>query len=135
MNKGSVEDRLEIRELMEQFAHGAMLLDGDYWGETWAEEGSWKLPSMETAAVGKDVVKAAFKEKMAYVDYISMISVPADIEVDGDRATARCFCRELIYPKAGGKVTVVGYFNDVLVKRDGRWLFTSRVYNVIGKEM
>lgn len=134
MNKGSVEDRLAIRELMETFAVGAMHCDAAIWGPTWAEEGSWKLPSMEQAATGRDNVIAAFNEKMAYVDYMSMISFPHDLKIEGDRASGRCYCRELIYPKAGGRLVVVGYFEDELVKRDGQWLFLSRVYNVMGKE-
>lgn len=135
MNKGPIEDRLEIRELIETFAVAAMHVDVDLWGTTWAEEGSWKLPSMETAAKGKDTMLAAFREKMSYVDYMSMISFPHELVIDGDKATGKAYCRELIYPKAGGHVVVVGYFDDEYVKRDGRWLFLSRVYNVMGKDI
>ena len=63
MNKGSVEDRLAIRELMETFAVGAMHVDPEIWGSTWAEEGQWKLPSMEEPAVGKSNMLEAFAQK------------------------------------------------------------------------
>ncbi|MBN4055336.1 nuclear transport factor 2 family protein [bacterium AH-315-K03] len=132
MNSGPIEDRLEIRELMETFAVGAMQVDCELWGSTWAQEGSWKLPSMPEAVVGKEQVVAAFKEKMQYVSYMSMISFPAHLVVDGDRASGQSYCRELIYPKAGGEKVVVGYFDDEYVKRDGRWLFISRIYTVMG---
>lgn len=135
MNSGPIEDRLEIRELIETFAVGAMHVDENIWGGVWAEEGSWKLPSMDEPAVGKSNLVAAFKEKMAYLDYMSMISFPADLVIDGDRARGKAYCRELIYPKAGGRVVVIGYFDDEYVKRGGRWYFLSRVYNVIGKEL
>lgn len=135
LNTGSVEDRLEIRELMEAFAVGAMHVDAGLWGSTWADEGLWSLPSMEQPVQGKDKVIAFFKEKMAYVEYMSMISFPSQLKVEGDKATAKCYCRELIYPKGGSRIIVVGYFDDELVKRDGRWQFTSRVYNVMGKEL
>lgn len=134
-NTGSVEDRLEIRELIETFAVGAMHVDTDLWGGTWAEEGVWSLPSMQQPVQGKDNVIAAFKEKMAYVDYMSMICFPSGLKFDGDKANGKAYCRELIYPKAGGRVIVVGYFDDEYIKRDGRWQFTSRVYNVMGKEL
>ncbi len=132
MNTGPVEDRLAIRELMETFAVGAMHKDPDIWGETWAEEGSWKLPSMDEPAVGKANVIATFGEKMAYVDYMSMISFPHDLVIEGDRATGKSYCRELIYPKGGEQKVVVGYFDDEYVKRDGHWYFLSRTYNVMG---
>ncbi len=133
MNIGPIEDRLAIRELMETFAVGAMHIDTDIWGSTWAEEGVWKLPSMDEPATGKSNVIATFKEKMAYVDLISMISFPADLVIDGDQAHGRSYCRELIFPKGGGQIIVVGYFNDKYVKRDGQWYFLSRFYEVIGK--
>ncbi len=132
MNTGSVEDRLAIRELVETFAAGAMRIDPELWGSTWAEEGAWKLPSMEAAAVGKENVIATFKEKMAYVDFMSMISFPSELVIEGDRARGKCYCRELIYPKGGEQKVVIGCFDDEYVKRDGRWYFTSRVYEVMG---
>ena len=135
MNTGPIEDRLAIRELIETFAVGAMRIDLDIWGSTWAEEGSWKLPSMNEPAVGKANVLATFKEKMAYVDYMSMISFPYDLKIDGDRATGKAYCRELIYPKNGGKLIVIGYFHDEYVKRNGHWYFLTRTYEVMGKDL
>lgn len=133
MNTGPIEDRLAIRELVEQFAAGAMRIDLDMWGDTWAEEGVWGLPSMETPVAGKENVVAAFKEKMTYVDFMSMISFPSDLVIEGDSAHGKCYCRELIFPKAGGQVVVVGCFDDKYVKRGGRWYFVSRHYEVMGK--
>ena len=134
MNIGPVEDRLAIRELIETFAVGAMRIDPDIWGSTWAEEGSWKLPSMTEPAKGKSNILAAFKEKMAYVNFMSMISFPANLVIDGDRARGKAYCRELIFPKGGGQKIVVGCFEDEYVKRDGCWYFLSRSYEVMGAE-
>ena len=133
MNTGPVEDRLAIRELCEEFAAGAMRIDAQAWGETWAEEGVWGLPSMDKPVEGKANVVAAFAEKLAYVDFMSMISFPTDLVIDGDTATGNCYCRELIYPKGGDQLVVIGCFADKYVKRDGRWYFASRIYEVMGK--
>lgn len=132
MNVGSVEDRLAIRELIETFAVGAMRIDTEIWGSTWAEEGSWKLPSMDAPATGKSQVVAAFKEKMEYVQFMSMIPLPTDLIVDGDRAKGKVHCQEVIFPKSGERKIVVGCFDDEYVKRDGRWYFLSRDYEVLG---
>jgi SnoaL-like domain len=134
MNAGQLEDRLAIRELIETFAVGAMRIDADIWGSTWAEEGSWKLPSMAEPTMGKRNVVAAFKEKMGYVRIMSMISFPTDLVIDGDRARGKAYCQELIFPKAGGQRFTVGCFDDEYVKRDGRWYFVSRVYEVLGAD-
>lgn len=134
MSKGSVEERLAIRELIETFAVGVTTIDPELWGSTWAEEGCWKTPSMPDVVQGKTAVVAKFKEMMAYLQFMSMSAIPSptDLVFDGDTATGRAYCRELIFPKAGGQRIVVGYFDDQYVKRDGRWLFTSRIYTVIG---
>lgn len=134
MNVGPVEDRLAIRELIETFAVGAMRIDPEIWGSTWAEEGSWKLPSMSEPVKGRSHVVAAFREKMEYVQFMSMISFPTELVVDGDTARGRAHCQELIVPKSGGRNLVVGCFDDEYVKRGGRWYFLSRVYEVLGAE-
>jgi hypothetical protein len=134
MNVGPIEDRLAVRELIETFAVGVMRIDAEIWGGTWAEEGSWKLPSMTEPVKGRSNVVAAFKEKMEYVRFMSMLSFPADLVVDGDRARGRAYCQELIVPKSGGQRIVLGCFDDEYVKRNGRWYFLSRVYEVLGAE-
>ncbi len=132
MNTGPIEDRLAIRELIETFAVGAMRIDLDIWGSTWAEEGSWNLPSLEQPAVGKSTILATFKEKLAYVDFMSMIAFPTELAIDGDSATGKAYSRELIYTKDGSQKIVIGCFHDEYVKRDGRWYFLSRDFEIIG---
>jgi hypothetical protein len=134
MHTGSVEDRLAIRELVETFAVGAMRVDAGIWGSTWAEDGSWKLPSMAEPVQGKSAILEAFEEKMSYVKYMSMISFPAALRIDGNTARGEAYCRELIYPKNGGRKVIVGCFHDEYVKHDGRWYFLSREYEVLGAE-
>lgn len=134
MNVGTVEDRLAIRELIETFAAGVMRIDAEIWGSTWAEEGSWKLPSMSEPVTGKGNVVAAFQEKMQYVRFMSMISFPVDLVVDRETARGKAYCQEVIVPKSGDQRLVVGWFDDEYVKRSGRWYFLSRVYEVQGAE-
>lgn len=134
MNRGPIEDRLAIRELIEAFAAGAMRFDPDYWGQTWADDGVWKLVSMPEPVHGKENIVAAFVRVMSYAEALSMISFPADLVVEGDRAQGKAYCRELIFPKAGGRIAVVGCYHDQYVRRDGRWLFQSRFYEILRKE-
>ena len=131
MGRRTVEDRLEIRELIETFAVGAMRIDTEIWGSTWADDGSWKLPSLDKAVSGRENIIETFKQKMAYVDNMSMICFPHALEFDGDRASGQCYCRELIYTKDGDQKILIGCFDDEYVKRDGRWYFTARTYEVM----
>jgi len=131
MNIGTVEDRLAIRELIETFSAGVMRIDAEYWGETWAPDGAWKLPSLPEDCVGKANIKAMFEEKLAYVDSISMIAFPADLVVDDDLAEGKAYCRELIYTKEGVQRVLFGCFHDQYVKLNGRWLFKRREYEIL----
>jgi hypothetical protein len=134
MSRGSLEDRLAIRELIETFAVGTMRIDPDLWGSTWAEEGVWGLPSLPEPAKGKTNIVATFKEKLAYVRFISVAAFPSDLVIEGDRARSTTYSQELIFPKTGGSRTVAGYFDDEFVKRDGKWFFLSRIFNVLGAD-
>jgi uncharacterized protein (TIGR02246 family) len=54
-------------------------------------------------------------------------------EVDGDTARSRCFLLMTSTSKEGGtKVVIAGEYEDQLVKRDGRWLFTRRKVHIDG---
>ena len=134
MNSGPIEERLAIRELVETFAVATTRIDAELWGSTWAEEGAWKLPSLDVPVVGRDAIVSTFREKMAYLRLISMTSISTGLVVEGDRARGEAQCQELIYPQAGGRTVVVGCFEDEYVKRDGEWFFLSRTYTVLGMD-
>jgi len=131
MNIGPMEDRLAIRELIETFSAGVMRIDAEYWGELWAPDGAWKLPSLPEDCVGKTNIKEMFREKLAYVDSISMIAFPADLVVDGDTAEGKAYCRELIFTKEGAQKILIGCFDDQYVRLNGRWLFRRREYEIL----
>ena len=133
MNSGAVEDRLGIRELVETFTVAAMRVDAAMLGSTWADDGVWKLPSMSEPTKGKDKIVEAFTKVMGHVDFMSMISFPAQLVIEGDRARGKAYCRELIFTKTGEQRVIVGCYDDTYVKRNGRWVFETRTYEVIGR--
>lgn len=133
MNSGSIEDRLAIRELIEAFATAAMRGDAKKLGSTWSEDGVWTLPSMAEPSRGRDAIVAAFSKATAYLSFMSMISTPTELVIEGDSAHAKVYCQELIITKGNEQKTVVGCYDDRYVKREGRWYFQTRSYEVIGK--
>ena len=131
MSIGPVEDQLAIRELIERSSIGVMRKDTDIWGGTWAEEGSWKIDSLDEPAVGKSNVIAVFEKIISNINFATMSAFPAELVIEGDRARGKAYCQELIFPKAGGQRILVGCFHDQYVKRNGRWYFLSRVYETL----
>jgi ketosteroid isomerase-like protein len=58
----------------------------------------------------------------------------AMIEVDGDRAAARCHCREVLHLKDGRFRKLVGRYDDELVRVEGDWVFAHRRYQLVMDE-
>jgi len=132
MSKGSVEDRLAIRELIERFSAAVIRIDAGRFAATFADDGAWILPSMPEGAKGRDRIREAFAEKLAYVEHIHMVGFPDELAFDGDRASGKTYCRELIFTKDGDQKVLIGCFHDEYVRQDGEWLFLSRNYEVVG---
>jgi len=135
MSSGSIEDRLAIRELVEAFANEAMRINPETWGATWADrdDASWKLVSFPEAVTGKNNIVEKFTTVMAYVGFLSMTSVPADLDFNGDTASGKAYCREWVYAKTGAQKQIVGCYHDEYVKQNGNWLFKSRDYEILGQ--
>ena len=128
---GPIEDRLAIRELMDIYADAVNQRDAELWGSTWAEGSSWKLPvipGMENVA-GKENIVAAWNAGMAMFPFIFMSISVGDIQVDGDRATARAYTTEVGTTLDGTEIRPRGQYDDKLIKVDGEWLFIQRIFN------
>jgi len=128
---GPIEDRLAIRELMDIYADAVNQRDAELWGSTWAEGSSWKLPvipGMENVS-GKENIVAAWNAGMAMFPFIFMSISVGDIQVDGDRATARAYTTEVGTTLDGTEIRPRGQYDDKLIKVDGKWLFIERIFN------
>ncbi len=132
MSKGSIEDRLAIRELIESFSAAVIRIDAEAFAATFAEEGIWILPSVPDGTRSRAKICEVFKEKLSYVEHIHMIGFPADMQLDGDRGQGKVFCKEQIYTKTGDEKVLIGCFHDEYVRENGEWCFQSRNYEVIG---
>lgn len=141
---GPLEDRIAIRELMNTHAHGVMTRDGELWGSIWAEDAYWELPEYPDLGGfdGKAAIVAAWSESMKHYGLENMAKPmvyfmePGSIIVEGDRATAVAYTHELYqHPESGKLVRGTGRYDDLLEKRDGRWLFVRRAYRIIHEQI
>ena len=132
---GSVEDRLAIRELLESYADAVCTVDAAAWGETWAEDGVWELPDYPEIGkiTGKGNIVTAWEAAMAHYPGIVFAVMPGTIEVDGDQAAVRSYTSEVYNDSNGVTKRDRGRYDDVVVKRAGKWLFKKRVFKNIHK--
>lgn len=133
---GKAEDRLAIRELLEDYADGINQQDAERWGATWAENSEWNLPvvpGMEKV-VGKANIVAAWKEAMQLFSFVHMIAVPGKLRFEGNTCYARTYTTEVAITQDGQEIRPVGQYDDILVKENGEWLFTKRSFQVLHGE-
>jgi uncharacterized protein (TIGR02246 family) len=130
--EGPIEDRLAIRELLETYADAVCRVDADAWGDTWAEDGVWELPDYPQIGkiVGKGNIVTAWRAAMKQFPGIIFVAHPGSIRVSGDQAVVRSYTSE-VYDKEGVTRRDRGRYDDVMVKRNGKWLFKTRVFKNI----
>lgn len=132
---GSAEDRLAIRELIEAYADAVTRRDAAAWGEVWAEDAEWSLPDYPQMGTthGRDAIVATWIEAMKLYPGIMFAAWPGAIEIDGERAAVRSYTSE-VYDQDGMTMRDRGVYDDVCVKRGGRWLFASRSFRNIHRQ-
>ena len=131
MSNDTLAEELAIRKLLESFSIACIRKDTSMWAATWAAEATWKIDALDQPAEGRENVVAVFARIMPNIDFVSMNAFPADIVIDGDRATGKAYSQELIFPKAGPEKILVGCSHDEYVKRDGTWLFLKRSFETL----
>jgi ketosteroid isomerase-like protein len=140
---GPLADRIEIRELMETYAHGVMNRDAAIWGSVWAEDAYWALPEYPDLGGfdGKAAIVAGWVESMQHyhLDHgtraMIYVMTPGAIDIVGDAATAVAYTSEIYDdPATGKRIHARGRYDDELTKTDGRWLFSRREYRIIHAE-
>jgi len=129
---GPIEDRLAIRELLDAYADAVNVNDATAWGALWAEDAVWSLPDYpEIGEIhGRAAIVTAWIAAMAHYPGVIFIAAPGAIAVSGDTATARSWTSE-VYDQAGTTKRDRGRYEDRIIKRDGRWLFASRLFRNI----
>lgn len=130
--EGPVEDRLLIRELFGTYSDATFRGDVEAWLACWTEDGVRAQAKTEYA--GKAALRAMWEKVWGVLDRMAFFTEIGAIEVAGDRASARSYCREILLLKGGDLRKVVGVYTDELVRQNGGWLFAHREYQLFMDE-
>jgi|GWRWMinimDraft_15_1066023.scaffolds.fasta_scaffold28575_2 ketosteroid isomerase-like protein len=131
MFKGPLEDRIAISELHQTYADAVVRADAADWGRTWTEDAHWNLMGMDVD--GREAIVALWQQAMSGLDAVSFHCIPSMTVVDGDRARGRCQTQEYMKVKDGTTRAIGGLYEDEMIKRDGQWYYTSRIFRVIAE--
>jgi len=125
---GSIEDRLAIRELYGRYADAAFGGDGEAWLACWAEECLWDTPAGQVK--GRAALADQWAALWSGIETMAFFAEITAIEVTGNRAFSRAYCREVSRWKDGRMVKVIGRYDDEAVRVDGTWCFTRRRFTM-----
>ena len=132
---GPLEDRQQIRELLESYCDAVNVRDAQAWGQTWAEDSVWELPHLDIDGIrGREAIVAAWVEAMKLFPFVNMMAHAGSIEVEGDRALMRSYTDEVAVMEDGKEIRPRGRYDDVCVRHDGQWLFARRKFTVLHGE-
>ena len=129
MSYGSIRDRLAVRERIEAYGDAVFRRDGEAWIANWADDGVWRLLGAELR--GKQQIKSAWLKAMEPYAHVGFYCVPGHLRIDGLRADARVFTREILINHQDKAVKIMGVYQDRLIKEAGAWLFAERTYALI----
>jgi uncharacterized protein (TIGR02246 family) len=134
--EGPYEDRLAIRELLDSYADAVCRVDVQDWAATWAEDSVWALPDYpELGEVrGKTAIVEMWQGAMTQYPGIVFVASVGAIVIDGDTARVRSWTSE-VYDQNGATKRDRGRYDDVCVKRDGKWLFQSRSFKNVHRQL
>ena len=80
---------------------------------------------------GRAAIMEKFRAAQAFFPFSFLICVPGYIEIAQDRAVARSYTTEIIRDRDGNTRRAAGVYEDVLARRNGKWLFTERVWRLL----
>lgn len=124
---GPLEDRILIQELNAEYSDAVSRREAAAFGATWAEDAGWLLPWLGEAK-GRDTIVVVWLEQIANYPFYNFAAQVGALAVDGDRAAGRVWSTERVMNRAGVSGTVIGRYDDLYIKHDGRWLFARRAF-------
>jgi uncharacterized protein (TIGR02246 family) len=129
---GPLEDRQLIRDRIGAYSDASFRCDVEAWLECFTEDAVRVWRGQEQR--GKAQLRRFWDMIWGDLEKMGFFAEVGAIEVAGDRAAARVYCRELLFLKSGAVRKVVGRYDDELVREAGVWRFARRAYSLLMDE-
>ncbi len=132
----NLEARVAVRELLDLYNDAVNQRDKNAWASCWTDDAVWNIPVMpgQDEVIGKKAIVDSWIRSMKVYPVMIMLAHVGKIELNGDEAKVRSYHNELGQYVDGREVRPRGQYDDVMVKRDGQWLFKRRSYTALHGE-
>jgi ketosteroid isomerase-like protein len=136
---GPLEDRLEIRELLDSYADASIRHDIDHIADCWCDDSLWCF-ELGVFQGKNEIRKALFGLKDQYgglhrADIRFYTSTLGSIHIDKDIAFGRSYAT-IFSAVSGTSISseIFGVYDDKYIKLDGKWLFKSRNFKTLNSK-
>ena len=127
------DDRVEIRDLISRYNKAIDTGDADGYANTFSADG--QFIGIVGTFNGRDELRAfaaAYSTEEQYAEFASAQHWVTNVVVDpveGDDEQATVFSHlQMVKPLPdGGRILLVGHYDDVVRRVDGRWVFAQRI--------
>ena len=127
------DDRVEIRDLISRYNKAIDTGDADGYANTFTPDG--QFIGIVGTFNGRDELRAfaaAYATEEQYADFASAQHWVTNVVVDaveGDDERATVFSHlQMVKPLAdGGRILLVGHYDDIVRRADDGWLFEQRI--------
>ena len=131
----SEADYPEILQLAGRYAFAIDYNEPEAWADCFTSDGSFES-NIQGRFTGRDDLVYFCETVSAYCESQGMKPRHWNnqwvIDVDGDRATSKCYA-VIIDAGKNSSISSIGHYQDVLIKDKGQWLFKERVYHFDGE--
>jgi ketosteroid isomerase-like protein len=126
---GPLEDRQLIRERVGAYSDAVFQRDVEAWLDCWTDDAVRTGSGPESC--GKADLRRFWDGTWRMLESMAFLAEVGSIEVEGDQARARVYCREILFLRGGGVRKVVGAYTDRLRREAGVWRFARRDYRLL----
>jgi hypothetical protein len=127
---------LAILDLLNRYTDAVNQRDWQRLQNVFAANGVWDMggPAVGPMAMrfeGAKAITEGIAASIATTELCVQTNHAPVIEVDGRHATARSTINELVRPRSGAGMTIVGtYYDDIVLGDDGEWRFKERRFRI-----
>lgn len=128
-------DRVMIQDLVSRYAFFGDYGPNESWADLFTSDARWEIAGANIVVQGREQLLnlvGAVREKAPGVHHMQSNLV---VDIDGNRATGKVALNEFLLRPEQIYSNAQGWYEDVYVKVDGRWLFEQRTVHLSPSSM
>ena len=126
----TTSDKFEIHELVARYNKAIDTGDANGWADTFTEDGVFDgIAGVFNGRAELAGFVSDYTSDPQFADWAASQHWTTNLVIDGDDDVAHVFAHvKMVKPEPdGGRIILVGWYEDDVAKVNGRWLFTKRV--------